>query len=175
MRRRRTTAEELTALRQELDILRVENARLRLQQQLPTGLGDAAERAAALPALAARPVAGDRADEAAAALAQAAMIRSSVAGVCAELQTTLAHLQRSLETGAPPTELDRRVGQRRADDGSRREPASPFRVHRDPVHRVELTRVNPSAVDRSGPAAADGPEWSPARKDGTGSRYDRGA
>lgn len=93
--------------------MRAENARLRLERQAPLSLGATAERARVLladsPDLEAAP--GD--DSAATTLANAYMIRASILAVCEDLETTIGQLSLRLQTGAPPSELDRRVRDRR--------------------------------------------------------------
>jgi hypothetical protein len=113
VRRKRDLRAELGDLRQELQVMRAENARLRLERQAPLSLGATAERARVLladsPDLEAAP--GD--DSAATTLANAYMIRASILAVCEDLETTIGQLSLRLQTGAPPSELDRRVRDRR--------------------------------------------------------------
>jgi hypothetical protein len=116
--RRGKLLEELRALQQELDVLRAENARLRLQRQVPASLGAASERSRArldeaLPA-------DEREDAALTDLANAAMIRASVIAVCQEVRTTFAQLEQRLLSGVPLAEQDRRVNERRSGSVERR-------------------------------------------------------
>ena len=150
MRRRRKLKAELRALHQELDVLRAENARLRVERQTPASLGAVGDRTRALLSAVSELDGEDRADAEASVLANAAMIRSSVLAVCEELQTTFAQLQRRLQTGVPPAELDRRIGDRRAV-GARDVDATPVLVPRgQPEGRAVSELVRLSAAAQAG-------------------------
>jgi hypothetical protein len=111
---------ELTAMQQQLDVMRAENARLRLERQAPLSMGAAAERARSL--LAATPELEDHPseDSAATTLANAYMIRASILSVCEDLETTIGQLSLRLRSGAPAAELNRRVRDRRGRSADER-------------------------------------------------------
>lgn len=154
MRQRRKLIGELHALRQELDVLRAENARLRLERETPASIGAASERAHALLA-APRPDPERDADSAATMLAEAVLVRSSVITVVEELQITFARLLQQLRSGAPAVELDRRVRDRRAGDVDRRDQAPPaHRLERLRTERDELTSAGPGAPAPDGTPSA---------------------
>lgn len=98
------------ALRTEIEELREENARLRLEAQRPAGPGLAAAR---IGEIGARVAFTDEGDEAWESLTEASVLRDALLRVCRELATCALQVERQLTTLLPPTELDRRVRDRR--------------------------------------------------------------
>lgn len=111
--KRRGDAEQaqlVARLREEIDLLKQENALLRSEQQRPRSLGQAAGAIRRLPAQANRlDDDGDEGDEAWATVTDATVLKATLASVCSDLQTAIHHVQRQLTTGIPAPELDRRV------------------------------------------------------------------
>ncbi|MDP9395369.1 MAG: hypothetical protein M3Q27_14435 [Actinomycetota bacterium] len=95
----------LAALREEVERLREENARLRLDAQRPLHLLTVAETVRSL----SDAPAPDAADEMRHELAELMTIRTGWLAVLRDLQTAGAQLERRLSLGTPSSEIDRRV------------------------------------------------------------------
>jgi hypothetical protein len=118
VRRRRDDDDD--ELRLEVERLQQENMRLRLETQRPLSMGKLADELAQLATGlgdSPDPNASDAVDAVDAAhhvLASAEVTRQTVLNVLESLTIAAAQLRRQLETDVPPTELDRRVHDRRA-------------------------------------------------------------
>jgi hypothetical protein len=105
------------ALRREVDRLKQENMRLRLQTQRPLSMGKLADEFAELTRSLDVPVESDPSDTVDAAyhvLSSAEATRRAVLGVLESMCTAAAQLRRQLESDLPSSEIDRRVQDRRS-------------------------------------------------------------
>jgi hypothetical protein len=108
-------------LRLELERLQQENMRLRLESQRPLSLGKLSAEVADLPQAISESLAPDPGDENATDSAfhvytRAETTRRTVLNVLEELTVATGQLARQLATEAPPSEIDRRVRDRRRSD-----------------------------------------------------------
>lgn len=106
------------ALEVELELLRDENMRLRLERQRLLGAAKSAQKVKEL--LGASGRAADDADEAWQALADTSALRDTILAVIGEVQQAMNTARQQLVAGALPTELDRRMVERRQTDRTQR-------------------------------------------------------
>jgi hypothetical protein len=112
----------LEAVLREVDELRGENARLRMDATRPASLQDArtrlAEIAGRYKTMEVSTIHGtqpDRMDEAWHLMAEAQQVRSSLMSVLSDLALACGHLSRQMALDGGPMEIDRRLGSRRAE------------------------------------------------------------
>lgn len=89
-----TPEDAIEMLMAEVTMLREENASLKASQHLTSGIGGAIERVRALPG---QRSSGDHEDEAIQALADAYVLRESLAELCAEMERALASVRAQLD------------------------------------------------------------------------------
>lgn len=109
-----TDEREVVQVRSELAALREENARLRLQAQRAAGVSQVVARVRGI-ATEGAGAPGSELDDPVKAYTEARVMRTALVVACRDLQTALAHTERSLVTTIPSPELDRRIERRRPE------------------------------------------------------------